>query len=224
MASKRKLKIALLIGWLLIQAVAFAAHGFCAQPWSDSDWKKNTQDRNYSEQQEEEKEEENPFQPIEAASSEWQISEQGKLIILIIFIVFLIGLLVYFFLNKSSTKDSLLSSENLGMLELESRLIDIDPHPLLEKTIAAEDYKTAVRLLYLTLLRELHLKKHIEWKKDKTNRDFVREMRVHGSYEHFKKLTLAYEVIWYGESAIREDQFLKIKHQFDTFSLPNTRG
>jgi flagellar basal body-associated protein FliL len=219
MALKKKYNIILLLFLLLVQVVAFAA-----QPWSDSDWKKNTQDRNYNEKKEEQKETENPFQPIEVNTSEWHISEQAKLIILLAFIVFLIGLLAYFFLNKSATKDTLLSTENMAMMELESRLIDVDPNQFLEKTVAAEDYKTAVRLLYLMLLRELHLKKHIEWKKDKTNRDFLREMRPHSSYDHFKKLTLAYEIVWYGDSAIREDQFLKIKHQFDTFLLPFKRG
>lgn len=219
MALKRKLNIVLLLFFLLLQVDSFAA-----QPWSDSDWKKNTQDRNYKEKKEEKKEAENPFQPIEVNTSEWDLSQQAKLIILLVFIVFLVGLLVYFFLNKSASKDSLLSNENMAMMEIESRLIEVDPFQFLQKTVAAEDYKTAVRLLYLMLLRELHLKKHIEWKKDKTNRDFLREMRPHSSYEHFKKLTLAYEIVWYGDSAIREDQFLKIKQQFDTFLLPLKRG
>lgn len=72
----------------------------------------------------------------------------------------------------------------------------------LSASIEAGDYRNAIRLLYLFVLRSFHEQGLLKWKKDKTNADYLRELRSHRHYPTFKKLTRIYEHVWFGESEI----------------------
>jgi len=50
-------------------------------------------------------------------------------------------------------------------------------------------------------------------------------MRTREQYPAFKELTLAFEVVWYGDTDINEAQYLLIKEKFDSLiqTLPNEK-
>ncbi len=80
----------------------------------------------------------------------------------------------------------------------------------LQYALKSGEYKEAVRLRYLMLLRLLNKHKFVAWKKDKTNGHYLREMYGKREFDLFRKLTLQFERIWYGEIAITEREYTGI--------------
>ncbi|MBI1225852.1 MAG: DUF4129 domain-containing protein [Bacteroidetes bacterium] len=88
--------------------------------------------------------------------------------------------------------------ENLHEAEL------LDP---IQRAIAAGDYPMAVRLYYLAVLKELSLKNHIQWKRDKTNGTYLRELAGSPLFATVQEVTLAFERVWYGKVALTRSDF-----------------
>jgi Ni/Co efflux regulator RcnB len=85
----------------------------------------------------------------------------------------------------------------------------------LQYALKSGEYKEAVRLRYLMLLRLLNKHKMVIWKKDKTNGNYLREMYGKKEFDLFRKLTLQFERIWYGEIAITEQEYTGIIPVFE---------
>ena len=65
---------------------------------------------------------------------------------------------------------------------------------------AAGNYRLAVRLGYLQLLKHLTDGGLIAWQPDKTNQAYVRELAAHAVLQaDFREITRQFEYVWYGE-------------------------
>jgi hypothetical protein len=69
-------------------------------------------------------------------------------------------------------------------------------------------------LYYLAIVKELSSANAIEWKKDKTNMAYIREMRKNVLFEPFKHTTSVFERVWYGDSVLQESDFNMIQPVF----------
>jgi hypothetical protein len=113
--------------------------------------------------------------------------------------------------------------DNISIEELtEENFIETDLEKLLRIALESNDYRSAVRILYLSTIQQLNSTGLILWKKDKTNKDFLREMRKHSNYKTFRDITLAYEIVWYGDRQIELQQFTSLKNIVDNFLLKTT--
>ena len=81
------------------------------------------------------------------------------------------------------------------------------------------DYRMAVRMLYHKILKELNLAKIITWKLDKTNDDYINEIKNDSIKKSFKELTHFFNFVWYGMFNINNDEFNEINNKFDQFIL-----
>ncbi|MBP5562368.1 MAG: DUF4129 domain-containing protein [Muribaculaceae bacterium] len=71
----------------------------------------------------------------------------------------------------------------------------------IDEAMAAGNYRLAVRLIYLTTLRDLHERGTVQWKHDKTPEDYAREAGL----PSFTRLTLRFMMVRYGDyEATRE--------------------
>ena len=93
----------------------------------------------------------------------------------------------------------------------------IDAESGLESALKAENYREAVRMLFIKLLQILVLENSIKWKPEKTNRDYLREMGAHSKILHFNNLVIAYERIWYGRDDIDKLFFDYLRADFEKF-------
>jgi hypothetical protein len=107
-------------------------------------------------------------------------------------------------------------SVQIDLEHIEENLETADLDPLIRQAIADKNYALAVRLYYLAILKELHLKGAIDWKKDKTNRIYLREMRENPFFESFKNTTSVFERVWYGSQTIDERGFEIIQPDFQS--------
>ncbi|MCP4136786.1 MAG: DUF4129 domain-containing protein [bacterium] len=152
-------------------------------------------------------------------SGVWNIIKyciMGAVIILVIFILIKSDFKWFMFRKKK-----ILEPESAEYREIYEDIRKIDFDTLIEEQAQNEDYRKAVRLCYNRSLQELLEKELIAWERDKTNTDYLREMKDSKDPEltnDFREITRIFEYSWYGFFSIDLILFSKIKKQFDNFS------
>ena len=129
--------------------------------------------------------------------------------IFIAFIVALVALLLYF-LSKSALflGNAEVNTEFITLEEVENDLHESDLERFLRQALDKNDYRLALRIYYLMILKALSLKEFIEWKKDKTNYEYCRELRPQPDiYPQFQAITGLFERVWYGDTAIQKEDY-----------------
>lgn len=87
----------------------------------------------------------------------------------------------------------------------------------IDKAVGMNNYRLAVRLMFLRLLRDLSDKNIIQYKQDSTNFDYMMQLRSTGMYPDFFRITRNYEYSWYGQFDIDKEKYFIIKKEFENF-------
>jgi hypothetical protein len=93
--------------------------------------------------------------------------------------------------------------------------IDFDDE--LEKALAQNNYRLAVRLLYLHCLKQLSDLRLIDWQIDKTNSVYINELTNAEQKQVFSVITRQFEYVWYGNFGIDKQAFVNISQLFKDF-------
>ncbi len=72
----------------------------------------------------------------------------------------------------------------------------------IDKAVAIGDYRLAVRLQYLRLLKHMAEKNIIRYQQDRTNMDYLMQLHTTGYYHDFFRITQHYEYSWYGHFTV----------------------
>lgn len=133
-------------------------------------------------------------------------------------------LLIKFFV-KTKIKSAVSLTNNKSVVnfsEDEKLLQNADLDALIKKSISDNDFRLAVRFLYLKTLKQLTDKKLVVWEKQKTNEDYTNEISVKQLKNAFENITRLYDFVWYGDFKINEVQFNSINNDFEvTHNLIN---
>lgn len=172
-------------------------------PIEKSDWNKAVEGLNYSEKiiQEEEVKEAPKATPTLNMGPVLQIIGFTLIAALLIFVLF------YFFGRGLFGNPKVESATQNIITDLEERPMESDLERYLREALAAKNYRLAIRIYYLMMLKSLHEKSLITWKKDKTNMDYLIELRNHPQYDALSKNTLIYEFVWYGDKSITDQHY-----------------
>jgi len=87
----------------------------------------------------------------------------------------------------------------------------LDIPALLTEAEMAGNYRLAVRLGYLQVLKELTDRSLIQWQPDKTNHHYVLEMARTTQHEAFAELTRQFEYVWYGELHLTPEHYARTR-------------
>lgn len=87
----------------------------------------------------------------------------------------------------------------------------------INKALQNKNYRLAVRLLYLKLLKRLNDSGRIKWEADKTNSTYINELQDPLQREKFRLLTLRFEYVWYGSFPVDGEAYHKINNSFSEF-------
>jgi hypothetical protein len=101
------------------------------------------------------------------------------------------------FLND---EENIVRSENIG--------------ELIDNAIIDGDYRLAVRYYYLQLLRQLNQKKLINYEFQKTNSEYLNEIKADNLQLQLKKVMRIYDFIWYGSFSLSEPDFHLAQRNF----------
>ena len=91
---------------------------------------------------------------------------------------------------------------------------------LIEKAIANDDFRGAIRIYFIFIIKGLSEKDWIRWEKKKTNFSYLIEMREKPEYEAFNAAVSIYELVWYGNYSVKKEDFTSLEPKFK--SLLNT--
>ncbi len=106
-------------------------------------------------------------------------------------------------------------SKSISVSDVYSENIhEVDFSKLVADAKAANDYRIAVRFYYLWLLKVMSEKKIIKWHIDKTNTEYLYEIKNPVLKEDFRFLSYVFDYCWYGEFEINEAEFEQIERSF----------
>ena len=94
---------------------------------------------------------------------------------------------------------------------------EMDFDRLIDEAVAARHHRRAVRLLYLKTLKALAARRLIDWQRDKTNHEYIAELRAPSLRRSFAALTTLFEYVWYGDFPVDEDLFGRVRGSFVRF-------
>ena len=112
---------------------------------------------------------------------------------------------IIYVIYRKEIKGLFTNNKNIDPLKSFERIEDIhsiDYEKLIEQAIENKNYRYAIRLNYLRTLKFLSDKELINWKPDKTNHEYINEIKHSNLKPSFENLTNDFELIWYGERGI----------------------
>lgn len=138
----------------------------------------------------------------------------GKVILYIV-LGGILAALIYFLFISSDFKRNGKKYESIELEDLSPAEIPrTELERLLEEALNQKNYRKAVRIYYLFILKDLSEREWIEWEKQKTNMHYVIEMNGKNEAPAFSKVVTYFEFIWYGKRDISENQFRSIQPNF----------
>jgi hypothetical protein len=124
-----------------------------------------------------------------------------------------------------------LAGSNVGLFRKKARIINnteqdevetedifaINYQKEIDKAVKQDNYRLAVRLMFLRLLKNLSEKNIIQYKQGKTNMDYLLQLHPTRYYKDFFRITRNYEYSWYGQFEVNEQAYHIIRNDFDNF-------
>ncbi len=98
--------------------------------------------------------------------------------------------------------------------EIEERIHDVDLHELLNQALAAKNYRIALRLNFLIIIKQLSQQGKIAWAKEKTNWEYYSELHDKLLADQFKGIIHSFENFWYGEHPLTEVQYQRFESDY----------
>ena len=96
-------------------------------------------------------------------------------------------------------------------------IFDIDYDKQIAKAISNNDYRLAVRYMYLQLLRMMADRNIIQYKQERTNSDYLMQLFKSAYYKDFFRMTRNFEYTWYGQFSLGEPGFKAIQQDYYNF-------
>jgi hypothetical protein len=199
---------------------AYLSESIEPRDYEKKGWEKITEGLDYQVEKPKEKKKSKPKPPNSGPDLAWMgpyIAAFFK-ILAVVAVVLLLGFILrsYFLAPKNRQVDAI-ELDAITLDNLEENLEQAELAPFLQRSLSQQDYQVAVRLYYLDALKQLSQRRMIFWRKNKTNRDYLREMLGQKEQPTFQELTLIFERVRYGELQLSEYEFALIEPQFQAF-------
>ncbi|GGF25473.1 DUF4129 domain-containing protein [Flavobacterium limi] len=137
-------------------------------------------------------------------------------VLAILIVVFVIYLIVKALIGKEGkwifSKEAKQKVIHYSDIEKNIHLLDFEK--LIKQSIESGEKRITIRYYYLWLLKVMAKNHYIEWDIEKTNSDYLHELKNPVHKEEFTYLSYVYNYIWYGEFEIDERMFEKAVSRF----------
>lgn len=135
--------------------------------------------------------------------------------LIIVLIVLVAAAVVYMiivsFSDKKKVKPIVVSTEermeNMTITKSELELA-------LEAALASGNYREAVRIYFIAIIKEMKDRSWIRWEKKKTNYHYINEISGRAQQADFITATRAFEIVWYGNRTLGENDYRQIEPYF----------
>lgn len=130
----------------------------------------------------------------------------------------LVGFLLYFIFSNIEIDKKFEPKAKVDITEDLDDISELDTVTLLEQAIIDQDYRLAIRLRFLKILQQLSAKNKIIWRREKTNRNYVKEVRREKYGSSFQRLAYIFDHVWYGDQHITKEMYDNMDPEFSSFS------
>lgn len=117
--------------------------------------------------------------------------------------------LVFYSSKKGAKPEAVVIEEDIHAIDFESEI---------QAAKSAGNLRLALRLLFLRSLKKLADSKVIDWRVNKTNRDFVSEIEDVRTKNDFGFLSNIFEYVWYGDFKLKPSFFNSTERKFTDFN------
>ena len=140
-----------------------------------------------------------------------------------VFLVLAIGLIIYLIVQattnlKIQKKPKLKHVQQHVEIEEDiEKIEELDPNDLralIKKAKEAGNFPLATRFYFLLYLEQLQDKNAIKYHRDKTNADYLSEIKSESTTAQFLKLSYLFEYVWYGKKPLDENSFSSLETIF----------
>ena len=129
---------------------------------------------------------------------------------LVFYLLYKAKVLDYVFPSKGAgtSADYIVGQENIHEINFEDAIVN---------ALGQKDFRLAIRLQYLRILKLLTTKELIHWKPNLTNQVYVQELEKYPYHPDFVQITRYFEFAWYGDFQVSEAGFREMKEFSDSF-------
>jgi hypothetical protein len=155
-------------------------------------------------------------------NTDWELNPASKLIVkwslFAVLTILLLFLVLYTLGINPFKKKKNGQTIRFDIESLTEHLDEADLDPFLMEAIKSGNYKLAIRLYYLQIVQRLHYAGKIRWKRFKTNKNYMNEMRPQPDFATFRELTLIYEKCWFGPEPLSQNQYEQVCPAFINYA------
>ena len=80
--------------------------------------------------------------------------------------------------------------------------------------MANNNFREAIRIYFIFIIKDLSEKEWIRWEKKKTNFSYLIEMRNRPQHKPFNEAVSIYELVWYGNYKVNKEDFNALEPLF----------
>ena len=106
---------------------------------------------------------------------------------------------------------------NIIYYDDDEMLLKSDIDKLIEKASEEGNYRLALRYYYLKLINILDQKHYIKWEPEKTNFEYLKEIKNEEIGHDFRLFTQYYDYIWYGYYDLDSSHYNDVSAEFNRF-------
>lgn len=106
---------------------------------------------------------------------------------------------------------------NITSQDIEENIHEINFPESIRKFENEKNYRSAIRYHFLFSLKKMADKNLINWNLEKTNRDYLKELKNENMREDFRRIIYIYDYIWYGEFDAQDSDYQNYKSYFNKF-------
>ncbi|MBL7827984.1 MAG: DUF4129 domain-containing protein [Saprospiraceae bacterium] len=140
----------------------------------------------------------------------------GKILQVIAIVLALAGIIFWMVKMLQAPKNRRIAQDGtlITAANIEDYIHETDLERFLREAVTSGNYPLAVRIYYLQIIKSLSEKGAIRWSKEKTNRDYLREMKEHRLGREFRSTTKTFEQIWYGNKPLDAVGYALLEPEF----------
>jgi hypothetical protein len=146
-------------------------------------------------------------QPSEGFLTFWKIVAFVLIGALIAFLIY------YFFMRYGGSETGATVDVNFDDVP-PSEIPKTELERRLEEALLREDYREAIRIYFIFIIKDLSNKDWISWERKKTNMSYLMEMRNKPQFSLFNETVSIYDIVWYGNYTITETNYKEVEPKF----------
>ena len=192
-------------------------------------WEEVIKDYDYGDvkKKDKEDEEDKESKSNDYSGLDWKINPAVVKVVAISIIIILLTLLILQLMgiklvNNKIERKALINYDHEGSPLLEDSkdaIYETEFERELRLALEAKNFRKAIRIYFVTIIDEMSLNHLIKKEKDKTNQRYISELRGKEEQAPFRKLARLFEIVWFGEVNLSEEEYHQLAPSFSDFLI-----